>query len=311
VAAAAVLVVAGVLAGALLQGDDRDGRATPPAPALELSVLPGEPHARELIAAERNYERGERTSALREFEAVFREDPASIQAAVGAALAAWPERSIERLQALVESHPGSGVARLHLGLALDASGDQAGAEREWRQAETRDPDTPAALEAESLLHPDMAPGRPFFIAPTKPSGTLALDQLGVVRQEAALRRRANRDGVEGWLALGMFLQRIERPVSARRAYDQALELAPESLEARTAAAVVRFDKDAPADAFSRLGPLAQRSPRSSVIRFHLGLMLLWIQGVDQAQEQLELARQGNDRFYARQAEDLLSRLSQN
>jgi len=87
-------------------------------------------------------------------------------------------------------------------------------------------------------------------------------------------------------------------------------LAPESLEARTAAAVVRFDKDNPADAFSRLGPLARHHPRSSLVRFHLGLMLLWIRAVDEARNQLELATQGNGQFHARQAEDLLSRLSE-
>ncbi len=130
-------------------------------------------------------------------------------------------------------------------------------------------------------------------------------------QEAALRRRAERGGAAEWLVLGTFLQRIERPVSARRAYDRALELAPESLEARTAVAVVRFDKDDPADAFSRLGPLARSNPRSSLVRFHLGVLLLWIQAVDEATKQLKLATQGNGQFYALQAEELLSRLSQN
>jgi tetratricopeptide (TPR) repeat protein len=309
VAAATVLVVAAVVAGALLQSDGRGAKAPPPAPPLHLSVLAGEAHARELISAERAYERGERETALRQFQAVLRADPASIEAAVGAALAAWPKGSLDSLRGLVESHPGSGVARLHLGLALGAAGDRRGAEREWREAEARDPDTPAALEAESLLHPNMAPGRPFFILVAQPPASV--QDLGAVAQEAALRRRAERGGAADWLVLGTFLQRIEKPVSARRAYDRALELAPESLEARTAGAVVRFDKDEPADAFSRLGPLARRYPRSSLVRFHLGLLLLWIQGVDEATKQLELAAQGNGQFYARQAKELLSRLSEN
>lgn len=307
-AAAAVLVVAAVVAGALLQSDGKGAKAPNPAPPLHLGIFPGESHARELISAERDYERGERETALREFQAVLRKDPASIEAAVGAALAAWPEGSLDRLRALVESYPRSGVARLHLGLALGAGGDQPGAEREWREAEVRDPDTPAALQAESLLHPNMAPGRPFFITTAQPPASL--QKLGTDAQEAALRRRAERGGAADWLVLGTFLQRIERSISARRAYDRALELAPESLEARTAAAVVRFDKDNPADAFSRLGPLARHHPRSSLVRFHLGLMLLWIRAVDEARNQLELATQGNGQFHARQAEDLLSRLSE-
>jgi tetratricopeptide (TPR) repeat protein len=308
VTAAAALVVAAVVTGALLQNDGRGADSSSPAPPLHLGILPGESHARELISAERDYERGERETALREFQAVLRADPASIEAAVGAALATWPDGSLGRLRALVESHPGSGVARLHLGLALGAAGDPREAEREWREAEARDPDTPAALEAESLLHPKMAPGRPLFITAAQPPASIQKLRTGV--QEAALRRRAERGGAADWLVLGTFLQRIERPVSARRAYDRALELAPESLEARTAVAVARFDKDDPADAFSRLGPLARSNPRSSLIRFHLGLLLLWIQAVDEATKQLELATQGNGQFYARQAEDLLSRLSQ-
>ena len=308
VTTAAVLVVAAVVAGALLQSDGAGAKAPSAAPPLHLGVFPGEPHARELISAERDYERGRRETALREFEAVLRADPASIEAAVGAALAAWPEGSLERLRALVESHPRSGVARLHLGLALEATGDRAGAEQEWREAEARDPDSPAALESESLLHPNMAPGRPFFITAAQPPASL--QRLGTAAQEAALRRRAERGGAVDWLVLGTFLQRIERPISAQQAYDRALELAPESLEARAAAAVVRFDKDDPADAFSRLGPLARNHAQSSLLRFHLGLLLLWIQAVDEATKQLELATQGNGQFYARQAEELLSRLSQ-
>jgi tetratricopeptide (TPR) repeat protein len=308
VVAVAVLVVAAVVAGTLLQSDGKGAKATPPAPALNLAVFPGEPYARELIAGERAYERGERQAALREFQAVLRRDPGSIEAAVGAALSVWPEKSLDRLRALVAAHPRSGLARLHLGLVLSAAGDRAAAEREWREAKARDPDTPAALEAESLLHPNMAPGRPFFVTAALPSASV--QRLGTVAQEAALRRRAERGKAADWLVLGAFLQRIERPVSAGEAYGRALELAPESLEAQTAEAVVRFDKDNPAEAFSRLGPLARRHPRSALVRFHLGLMLLWIRAVDDARNQLELATQGSGQFHVRQAEDLLSRLSQ-
>ena len=159
---------------------------------------------------------------------MLRADPASIEAAVGAALAAWPEGSLERLRALVESHPRSGVARLHLGLALDAAGDR---EREPSRSGERPkraiPTAPRRSRSESLLHPNMAPGRPFFITPAQPPASL--QELGTAAQEAALRRRAERGGPMDWLVLGTFLQRIERPISARRAYDRALEFAPESL----------------------------------------------------------------------------------
>src|SRR3712207_8076834 len=53
-----------------------------------------------------------------------------------------------------------------------------------------------------------------------------------------------------------------------------------------------------AAAFSRLGPLSRRFPRSASVRFHLGVLLLWQGDLDEAERQLELARQaapGSDR----------------
>ncbi len=57
-----------------------------------------------------------------------------------------------------------------------------------------------------------------------------------------------------------------------------------------AAAVARFDKAAPAGAFSRLGPLSRRFPRAATVRFHLGLLLLWSGELKEARRQLRLAR---------------------
>jgi hypothetical protein len=76
-----------------------------------------------------------------------------------------------------------------------------------------------------------------------------------------------------------------------------------------AAAVARFDKDAPEQAFSRLGPLARYHPRAGVVRFHLGLLLLWIRAVDEARRQLELAVETKG-FYAREARELLARVTE-
>jgi hypothetical protein len=54
--------------------------------------------------------------------------------------------------------------------------------------------------------------------------------------------------------------------------------------------VGRFDKDHPERAFSRLGPLTRRFPRASTVRFHLGLLLLWLGQVHEGTRQLRLAR---------------------
>jgi tetratricopeptide (TPR) repeat protein len=316
VAAAGAAVAAAAVIGAFLQSsgeeDESAPASRPPAagsepPGLELDVLVRtDQQARELRAAEVAYDRGERAAARRRFEAVLRSDPDSIEAAVGAAIAAWPNWTVDELRELVALNPESGVARLHLGLALLATGDREGAEAQWREVERRDPDSPAALTAEDLLQPAMPPGRPFFL-PTRTAPEL--ERLPPARQLRMLVARTQNGDAADWILYGAALQRAGRPVSARAAFDRALALAPESVEAKAAAAVVRFEKDDPSQAFSRLGPLASANPRSPVVRFHLGLLLLWLQQVEQARNQLRLARDaGPETSHGEAAASLLRRL---
>jgi tetratricopeptide (TPR) repeat protein len=308
VALAAVVSAAVVVGVTVLQTEN--GAAGEPAPTreappLELGLIArDDAEARALRGAEAALERGERNRAESEFEAILAENPGSVEAAVGAAVAAWPERSVDRLRTIVAEHPGSGVARLHLGLALLAAGDAQAAAREWREAERRDPDSPAALRAEDLLHPQIAPGRPPFVAPFP--RVPEAEGLPPERQLAVLERRAQAGGADDWLLLGTAYQRAGRPVSAREAFIRAEELAPADLEARVAAAVGRFDKDDPALTFSRLGPLARDHPRAGVVRYHLGVCLSWLGSVEEAERQLGLA--GGGGFYGREARRLLSRL---
>jgi tetratricopeptide (TPR) repeat protein len=309
-AAGAAALVVGVT---VLQAEDGGGseRAAPRAerrtPPLELGLLlRDDEEARALREAEQLVEEGRREEARARFAALAAENPRSVEAAVGAAIAAWPDGTVERLESLVAERPDSGVARLHLGFALFAGGDAAAAEEEWREAERRDPDTPAALRAEDLLHPQFAPGRPPFVAPLEAPPGLA--GLAPAEQLAELERSAGSGGVEARLAYGMALQRVGRPVSAREAFAAAAAADPESLPARVAAALGRFDKDDPSQAFSRLGPLA-REDRVGVVRYHLGLALSWMAQVEEAIRQLGLARdQDPDGFYGREAERLLERL---
>jgi transposase-like protein len=97
------------------------------------------------------------------------------------------------------------------------------------------------------------------------------------------------------LLYGLALQRLGHRLSAQREYDAAARLAPRSAEPQVAAAVVRFDKARPAAAFSRLGPLTKRFPHAATVRFHLGLLLLWMAraqpgAVAEGKRQLRLAR---------------------
>ena len=77
----------------------------------------------------------------------------------------------------------------------------------------------------------------------------------------------------------------------------------------TAAAVSRFDKDEPAIAFSRLGPLTRRFPRAQTVRFHLGLLLVWIGDAEGAKRQLQQVRAlGSETRLGREAKRFLDRL---
>jgi tetratricopeptide (TPR) repeat protein len=308
----AALAAAAIAVGATFIGRG-DGSEEPApkkrgAPVLELSVLTDNgAEARALRAAERAYDEGDRAGARRAFSALLAREPSSLEAAVGAAISSWPDGTVVKLRALAVEHPDSALVQLHLGLALYAAGDDAGAAAAWRAAEERDPDTPSALRAEDLLHPGIAPGRPFFYPSfgTPPE----LRGLSPARQLDELRRRAESGGVDANLLYGVALQRIGRPVSARSAFARALALEPDSLAAQVADAVGRFDKDDPSAAFSRLGPLSGEHPRSALVRFHLGLLLLWLRDVEDARTQLERAV-ATDRggFYGKEAKRLLSRL---
>jgi len=309
-AAAAAALVVGVT---LLQADDEPSaepaasESERPPPALELGLLVrDDAEARALRDAEEQLEDGEREQARATFEELLAANPDSVEAAVGAAIASWPDGTVERLEALVAEQPDSGVARLHLGFALLSDGDSEGAAREWREVERREPDSPAAVRADDILHPDVAPGRPPFVAPIEaPPG---LEGLTPQEQLDELEQRAAAGGVEEKLAYGIALQRVGRPLSAKEVFDDAVAADPDDLPARVAAALGRFDKDDPSQTFSRLGPLAS-GDEGGVVRYHLGLALSWIGQVEEAMRQLRLAREEDPGgFYAREAQRLLERL---
>jgi tetratricopeptide (TPR) repeat protein len=301
------LVAAAVVAGVALIGRG-DGSPGEKPPVLELSVLLGDDsEAQALRAAERSYDSGRTDDARAQFAALLRDHPESLEAAVGAAVSAWPDGTLERLRELEASHPDSALVHLHLGLALYAEGQQDEAAAEWRKAVEVEPDSQSAVRAGDVLHPDMAPGLPsFFTTLEPPSG---LTGKSPQEQLDELEAAARGGGADEWILYGTALQRVGKPISARAAFDRALELAPDRLDAKVAAAVGRFDKDDPSAAFSRLGPLARDNPDSALVRFHLGVLLLWIRDVQDARAQLEKAAATMPvSLYSREAKSLLSRL---
>jgi tetratricopeptide (TPR) repeat protein len=203
---------------------------------------------------------------------------AEVRAAVG---------SVRGLEALAAAHPRSGLVRLNLGLARYWRRDDAGALEAWRAAKSIDPDTPSAIHAGDLLHPDTPRGLPQF-------------QPSFARAATPAERR---------LVAGVRFQRLGRPVSAEHEFEAAASLAPNDAEAQVAAAVGAFDKDRPAAAFSRLGPLTRRFPDEQTVRFHLGLVAIWIRDFADARKQLRLALALSPKTaFGREARTLLSSL---
>lgn len=282
-AVAAVVLVVGIVS---LQADPAPPAAAGPTPregapplTLELGVR-ADPDAVALRRATRLYADGKRAAAGRAFARLD-----SLEARVGRAFAAWPEGTVDRLNRLAGLHPQDAVVQLNLGVALFWAG-LPGAEDAWRAAAASEPDSPYAVAAGNLLHPDYARGLPVFVTTAPlPAG---LDELAPAAQLDLLRRNAARS-VEGKLVYGVALQRLGRPRSALRVFSEAARRAPGDVEAQVAAAVGRFDKARPAEAFSRLGPLTRRFPGRATVRFHLGLLLLWSGEVKQARSQLTRA----------------------
>ena len=280
-------------------------------PPLVLDVLVEDRgQAAELASAVHLYQTGQRAQAREAFRQVLAQDPSSVYAAVGDAMAHWPDGTLARLRALEAAHPRSALLDLHEGFALYWLRQDAAATAAWKRAERVDPDSPAALRAETLLHPDMPQGRPFFV----PSQAVpaAVAKLLPLQELTALEQKAKESGTSSdWILYGVGLQRAGRPVSALAAFTRAAEIDPSSVEAKAAVAVARFVKDDPARTFSQLGPLAKRHPDSAVVRFHLGLCLLWLKDVEDGRAQLQAAKQdGAGTIYGREAGALLERLGE-
>jgi tetratricopeptide (TPR) repeat protein len=285
--AAVAVVAAAVIAS--------DGASKPEAGATQPELREGRPplsfalgfrddaEARDLARGAAAYARGDVATAS---ELFAKHD--SLESKVGAAFAGWPEGSLDRLEQLAKLYPKVAVVQLHLGLVrLWANeGDPTEA---WREAIAVDPDTPYAIVAGNLLHPDLPRGLPTFIPSFAASPEVT--KLPPAEQLDALRRSAESGELGDLLLYGVGLQRVGRPESAARVFERAAKRHPDEVEALVAAAVGRFDKDEPEVAFGRLGPLSKRYPTEPTVRFHLGVLLLWTGRVPAAERQFRLAAQ--------------------
>jgi len=209
----------------------------------------------------------------------------SLDAQVAQIIAQWStDAGLRGLQALALEHPDSGLAQLHLGLGLIWVGRIGDAEKAWRLALTKDPDSAYAVRATDLLHSNLPRGLPVFV-PSFPQPT-GLDGLTPARQLALLQRRAEAGAPHDRITYGIALARLGHRVSAERQMALAAASAPDDPEVLAAAAFARFDKEAPSRAFSQLGPLSKRFPKSATVRYHLGILLLWLGDVPNSRKQL-------------------------
>jgi tetratricopeptide (TPR) repeat protein len=304
IVAACCLAVGGAAAGIVLAagGGSQASSAQKGNPPLELDLgLRTDPEAAALRRAQRLYLRGELARAEAAFGR-FR----TLEAQIGEAMAAWPGDTVQRLEALSVAHPRNASVLLNLGFALFWEGKRDLATAAWRRAARVQPDTPSAVRAGDLLHPRYNRGLPTFVPSFRPE---PLPRLSPERQLALLARRARVGGVRARLEYGIALQRVGRPVSAERAFASAARRAPGNVDARVAAAVGRFDKDHPERAFSRLGPLVRVFRHAPTVRFHIGLLLLWLGQVNPGIHQLRLAHaEGPHTLLGREAETFLKRL---
>lgn len=166
-----------------------------------------------------------------------------------------------KLEQLANRYPRDPAVQINFGRALVCAGYLDDATQALEAAKRTGRDTQYEIDADQLLHPTFFQnGYPVF----QPSN-------GTIPQ----------------LVRGALLQRQGHQHSAERQYLAAARLHPDDVDAQVAAAVGRFDEDNPSAAFSRLGPLTKRFPDSQVVRYYLGLLLVWIGERDQAVSEFE------------------------
>jgi tetratricopeptide (TPR) repeat protein len=307
---AAVVAVGAVVGATLLQSPAKkaspNGAVTRPRPGVPPLILDlgvrTDPEARALAQAETLYRQSRRAAAERIFARYH-----SLPARIGAAFAIWPRGGLDTLKSLVASNPKSALAELHLGYAYLWAGRNADAVTAMQKAVKLEPDSMPAVYASDILHPSFAPGLPYIVTDLQPPA--GVTSLPAGQELAALARAASRPDANAKVLYGVALWHLDRPLSAERQFAAAASLAPDDPMAQTAAAVGAFTKARPVLAFSRLGPLTGRFPKAAVVRFHLGVLLLWSGEIAKARKQLRLAvAYGPKTGYGRAGKKLLSAL---
>ena len=122
------------------------------------------------------------------------------------------------------------------------------------------------------------------------------------------KRYLRKNGAVVWVDLAVALESQDR-AAALAAARRAVELDPNGISARVAFLVLSYDKDDPAKTFGQLGPLLQQTDGNTEIRFHLGVLSLWIGLRDKALGEFrQVAKDKPDGPYARFANAFVAEL---
>ncbi len=185
----------------------------------------------------------------------------------------WPHGSISTMQRLGLQYSGgkspaarkrSAIVQYYRGVALLWAGYPSDAQTALEKAKTLGRDTIIQGRADNLLHPEFfqpanGPPYPVFIPTTR---NKLLEQ-------------------------GSRLQQQGRQVSAERLFARAARQQPGNVDALVAKSVGLFDEDNLTPAFSNLGPLSARFPKSQIVHYYLGYLLAWTAQGQQAISQFE------------------------
>jgi hypothetical protein len=191
--------------------------------------------------------------------------PSGLTGSVGkqieAAYRNWPHGSIDTLQRLGLQYDGGptaadkqtgAIVQYYRGVALLWAGYPSDAQTALESAKKLGTNTYIQGEADGLLHPGFfrpstGPWYPVFIPISK----------------------------NPLLVAGSKEQQEGHQVSAEKLYDRAVRKQPNNVEALVAQAVGAFNDDNPALAFGKLGPLAQRFPKSQLVHYELAWLSVW------------------------------------
>lgn len=184
--------------------------------------------------------------------------PAAAQ--IVAAFKDWPHGSIDTMQRLGLRYSGgdtpaerheSALVQYYRGIALFWAGYPDDASSALEKAKKLGTNTMIHNQADAFLHGGFFQnGPPFYPVFTPATPNELLEQ-------------------------GSRLQLQGHQVSAERVYERAVREQPGNVDAKVAAAVALFDEDNLTPAFSHLGPLTKQYPRSQVVHYYLGWLLIW------------------------------------